>query len=36
MPSFTYTARSINGDLRTATIDAQSRDEVIGQLRKQR
>ncbi|MDQ6717329.1 MAG: type II secretion system F family protein [Gemmatimonadota bacterium] len=36
MPSFTYTARALNGDLRTATIDAASRDEVIGQLRKQR
>src|SRR5438552_7070948 len=36
MPSFTYTARATNGDLRTATVDAPSRDEVIGQLRKQR
>ena len=36
MPSFTYTARAANGDLRTATIDAPSRDDVIGQLRKQR
>ena len=36
MPAFTYTARAINGDLRTATIDAGSRDEVIAQLRKQR
>ena len=36
MPSFTYTARALNGDLRTATIDAGSRDEVISQLRKQR
>jgi type IV pilus assembly protein PilC len=36
MASFTYTARALNGDLRTATIDAPSRDDVIGQLRKQR
>src|SRR3954462_9806957 len=36
MASFTYTARALNGDLRTATIDAKSRDEGIGQLRKQR
>jgi type IV pilus assembly protein PilC len=36
MATFTYTARAFNGDLRTATIDASSRDEVIAQLRKQR
>jgi type IV pilus assembly protein PilC len=36
MPAFTYTARALNGDLRTATIDAPSRDEVIAQLRRQR
>jgi type IV pilus assembly protein PilC len=36
MPSYTYTARASNGDLRSATIDAPSRDDVIGQLRKQR
>ncbi|HKR08828.1 MAG TPA: type II secretion system F family protein [Gemmatimonadaceae bacterium] len=36
MASFTYTARAFNGDLRTATIDAASRDDVIAQLRKQR
>src|SRR3954452_15956531 len=36
MPAFTYTARALNGDLRTATIDAPSRDEVVAQLRKQR
>ena len=35
MPAFTYTARALNGDLRTATIDAPSRDEVIAQLRRQ-
>jgi type IV pilus assembly protein PilC len=36
MPAVTYTARALNGDLRTATIDAPSRDDVIAQLRKQR
>jgi type IV pilus assembly protein PilC len=33
MPQFTYTARAINGDLRQATIDAPTRDDVIRQLR---
>jgi type IV pilus assembly protein PilC len=36
MPAFTYTARALNGDLKTATIDAPNRDEVVAQLRKQR
>jgi type IV pilus assembly protein PilC len=36
MPAFTYTARALNGDLRTATIEAPSRDEVVAQLRRQR
>ena len=36
MPTFTYTARAFNGDLRTATIEAPSRDDVIAQLRQQR
>jgi len=36
MPQFTYTARAVNGDLRSATIDAPNRDEVIKQLRQQR
>src|SRR3954466_4754146 len=36
MPQFTYTARAVNGDLRSATIDAPSRDEVIKQLRQQK
>ena len=36
MGTFTYTARAFNGDLRTATIEAPSRDDVIAQLRKQR
>ncbi len=36
MPLFTYTARATNGDLKTATIEAASRDAVIAQLRKMR
>ncbi|MEO7457568.1 MAG: type II secretion system F family protein [Gemmatimonadaceae bacterium] len=36
MPSFTYTARALNGDLRQATIDAPNRDDVVAQLKRQR
>src|SRR5215213_7973305 len=36
MATFTYTARSFAGEMRTATIDAASRDDVIAQLRRQR
>ncbi len=36
MAQFTYTARAANGDLRSATIDAPNRDEVIKQLKQQR
>ncbi len=36
MPTFTYTARAVNGDLKSATIDAPSRDDVIKQLRQLR
>src|SRR5215207_10022906 len=36
MPQFTYTARAVNGDLRSATLEAPNRDEVIKQLRQQR
>ena len=36
MPAFTYTARTATGDLKTATIDAPSREEVVAQLRRQR
>ncbi|HEX6573597.1 MAG TPA: type II secretion system F family protein [Gemmatimonadaceae bacterium] len=36
MATFTYTARSFAGDIRTATLEAQSRDDVIAQLRRQR
>src|SRR5688500_14634815 len=36
MPSFTYTARAVNGELRTGTMDAPTRDDVVAQLRRQR
>src|SRR5215210_7276597 len=36
MPVFAYTARAMNGELKSATMDAPSRDDVITQLRKQR
>ena len=36
MATFTYTARSFSGDMRTATLEATSRDDVIAQLRRQR
>ena len=36
MPTFTYTARNPNGDLKSASIDAPSRDDVVNQLRRQR
>jgi type IV pilus assembly protein PilC len=36
MPTFTYTARAVNGSLKQATIEAPNRDDVIAQLRKQR
>jgi type IV pilus assembly protein PilC len=36
MAQFTYTARSVNGELKSATIDAPTRDDVIKQLKQQR
>ncbi len=36
MPTFTYTARNSNGDLKSATIDAPTRDDAVAQLRRQR
>jgi type IV pilus assembly protein PilC len=36
MPTFTYTARGANGELKSATIDAPSRDDAVAQLRRQR
>ncbi len=36
MPTFTYTARGTKGELKSATIDAPSRDDAVAQLRRQR
>jgi type II secretory pathway component PulF len=36
MPAFTYTARTANGELKSATIDGRRADDVVAQLRKQR
>lgn len=36
MPAFAYTARTPGGELRSATIDAPSRDEAVALLRRQR
>jgi type IV pilus assembly protein PilC len=36
MPAFTYTARALNGELKSSTMEAANRDEVIAQLRRQR
>jgi type IV pilus assembly protein PilC len=36
MPTFTYTARGANGELKQATMDAKSRDDVVATLRRQR
>jgi type IV pilus assembly protein PilC len=36
MPTFAYTARTHTGDLRTASVDAPTRDAAITQLRRQR
>ena len=36
MPTFAYTARTLNGELKSATLDAPSRDDVVAQLRRQR
>ena len=36
MPTYTYTARTVNGELKSATMEAASREEVVAQLRRQR
>ncbi|HEY8483358.1 MAG TPA: type II secretion system F family protein [Longimicrobiales bacterium] len=36
MPVFTYSARSLAGEIRTGEIDLPSREEVVGYLRRQR
>ncbi|HXY31108.1 MAG TPA: type II secretion system F family protein [Gemmatimonadaceae bacterium] len=36
MPTFAYTARTLSGELKSATMDAASRDDVVAQLRRQK
>src|SRR5258708_6900435 len=36
MPTYTYTARDAKGELKTATIDAANREDVVQQLRRLR
>lgn len=36
MPRFTYSARTSNGELKSASIEAPSRDDAVAQLRRQR
>jgi type IV pilus assembly protein PilC len=36
MACFSYTARALNGELKTATIDAATREDAVAQLRRQR
>ena len=36
MPAFAYTARTAQGEMKTATIDAASRDDAVAQLKKMR
>ena len=36
MPTFTYTARDLKGDMKQATVEAPNRDEVMAQLKRQK
>jgi type IV pilus assembly protein PilC len=36
MATFTYTARALSGELKSATIEAANKDDVLAQLKKQR
>jgi len=36
MPTFTYSARNTSGELKSATIEAPSRDDAVAQLKRQR
>ena len=36
MPTYTYTARTANGELKSSTLEATNKDEVIAQLKRQR
>ena len=36
MPAFVYTARTASGELKSATIEAASKEDVTNQLKRQR
>jgi type IV pilus assembly protein PilC len=36
MATYTYTARTLNGELKSATIEAPNKDDVLAQLKRQR
>jgi type IV pilus assembly protein PilC len=36
MPTFAYTARTLSGDLKSSTMDASTREDVVAQLRRQK
>jgi type IV pilus assembly protein PilC len=36
MPSYSYTARAVNGEIRSSTVVASTREDVVAQLRRQR
>lgn len=36
MPTFAYTARALNGELKSASMEAASREDVVSQLRRQK
>src|SRR5688572_20213161 len=36
MPTFAYTARTLSGDLKSSTMDANTREDVVAQLRRQK
>ena len=36
MPTYAYTARTLGGELKNATMEAATRDEVVANLRRQK
>ena len=36
MPTYAYTARTLSGELKNATMEAATRDEVVANLRRQK
>src|ERR687885_460051 len=36
MPTYSYTARTFGGELKSATLEAPSKDDAVAQLRRQR